>query len=218
MILPSRITIILLDYLIVLRRWAMEIVVIPWIQLFKLSSTLLSVSASRALVDSSSNRITGFLIKQRAIAILCFWPPDIWDPFCPTCFYNPYYHSATNLLQQAIERAEVNSSWVGYELYRILLSTVPKNIVGSWLTIPSCRRILYRSYSLISTPSMKILPDTGSYNLKSNCAIVDFPLPDSPTRPIFSPFFILSVKFCRTILSRDGYLKQTSLNSIYPFI
>lgn len=45
--------------------------------------TKYSDSASSALVASSSNRIVGFLIKARAMAIRCFWPPDNWVPLSP---------------------------------------------------------------------------------------------------------------------------------------
>ena len=67
-------------------------------------------------------------------------------------------------------------------------------------------------------PSIKILPSVGSYIRSSNCATVDFPLPDSPTNPIFSPLFTLSEKSYRTVLSLEGYLKLTFLNSISPLI
>jgi len=42
-----------------------------------------SLSVSRALVASSSRRILGLRIKARAMAILCFWPPESWVPFSP---------------------------------------------------------------------------------------------------------------------------------------
>ena len=39
---------------------------------------------SNADVASSRRRISGFLTKARAIAILCFWPPDSCAPRSPT--------------------------------------------------------------------------------------------------------------------------------------
>ena len=63
------------------------------------------MSVSRALVDSSKRYIVGCRIRHRAIATLCFCPPDICDPFCPTSFYKPYYQSAMNLEQQDIYSA-----------------------------------------------------------------------------------------------------------------
>nr|PNR30699.1 hypothetical protein PHYPA_027015 [Physcomitrium patens] len=50
------------------------------------SCTTFSDSASSALVASSRSMTGGFLSKARAIAILCFWPPDICTPLSPT-FY-----------------------------------------------------------------------------------------------------------------------------------
>ena len=43
-----------------------------------------SLSESRAEVASSNNKSDGLRINARAIAILCFWPPDINVPFSPT--------------------------------------------------------------------------------------------------------------------------------------
>ena len=43
-----------------------------------------SLSVSKAEVASSSNSIFGSRIKARAMAILCFCPPDISVPLSPT--------------------------------------------------------------------------------------------------------------------------------------
>ncbi|KAF8101636.1 hypothetical protein N665_0203s0048 [Sinapis alba] len=48
------------------------------------SCTDLSDSASRALVASSSSMISAFLTRARAIAILCFCPPESCTPLSPT--------------------------------------------------------------------------------------------------------------------------------------
>lgn len=42
-----------------------------------------SLSESKADVASSRSIILGFLIKARAMAILCFWPPEINVPLSP---------------------------------------------------------------------------------------------------------------------------------------
>lgn len=42
--------------------------------------------------------------------------------------------------------------------------------------------------------------------------MVDLPLPDGPTNAIFYPYFILKLKFLRTIAYLSGYLKVTFLN------
>lgn len=57
------------------------------IKKFTLSSascTICSDSVSKALVASSNNKILGFLINARAIAIRCFCPPDNLIPPLPT--------------------------------------------------------------------------------------------------------------------------------------
>ena len=68
--------------------WAIEIEVLPFKIYFIFSNTTLSVSASNALVNSSNKYILGFLSRERARAILCFWPPEIWIPFWPTSLSN----------------------------------------------------------------------------------------------------------------------------------
>ena len=48
--------------------------------------------------------------------------------------------------------------------------------------------------------------------------MVDLPLPDGPTNPIFYPFLIFILKFLNTIAYLSGYLKFTFLNSKSPYI
>ncbi|KAF8096691.1 hypothetical protein N665_0303s0016 [Sinapis alba] len=60
----------------------------------KASWTTLSDSESNALVASSKRRMVGDLIIARAIAILCFCPPDICTPLSPT------YEQKSNLLMK----------------------------------------------------------------------------------------------------------------------
>lgn len=67
----------------VLSRWAMMSTVRPLVALSRASCTTRSDSASRALVASSSTRMLGFLIRARAMAIRCFWPPDSVAPRSP---------------------------------------------------------------------------------------------------------------------------------------
>ena len=59
-------------------------VVIPFVTLFKVFWISLSFLRSRAEVASSKSNILGFLRSALAIAILCFWPPEIWPPPDPT--------------------------------------------------------------------------------------------------------------------------------------
>lgn len=72
--------------------WATIIVVLPFAACLRVSLTICSLFESSADVASSSSRMGGSRIKARAIAILCFWPPDSWveptDP--PTTVSYPY--------------------------------------------------------------------------------------------------------------------------------
>lgn len=58
--------------------------------LLRLSYTISSDLASNALVASSNKSIFAFLSTALAIAILYFYPPDIYDPFGPTLLWNPF--------------------------------------------------------------------------------------------------------------------------------
>jgi hypothetical protein len=51
--------------------------------------TSVSDSASRALVASSRMRMSGFLMRARAMAMRCFWPPESWVPRAPTWVSRP---------------------------------------------------------------------------------------------------------------------------------
>ena len=68
---------------------ATMMVVLPRSRLSRASCTRASLSLSRAEVASSRRRICGFLISARAMAILCFWPPDSWAPPSPTIVSRP---------------------------------------------------------------------------------------------------------------------------------
>mmetsp|Transcript_3973 Transcript_3973/g.8828 ORF Transcript_3973/g.8828 Transcript_3973/m.8828 type:complete len:81 (-) Transcript_3973:2090-2332(-) len=71
---------------IVVRRCAMMIVVrFSKANSFSIAScTTSSDSESRAEVASSNSNSLGFPINTRAMAILCFCPPESCDPLSPT--------------------------------------------------------------------------------------------------------------------------------------
>jgi hypothetical protein len=72
------------------KRCAMEIVVLlPARRVLRAWLTRVSDSASRALVASSRIRMSGFLSRARAMASLCFWPPESCVPLAPTCVSRP---------------------------------------------------------------------------------------------------------------------------------
>jgi len=87
--LPASITKIWSLSLIVEILWATHRLVLPFMRWFSASCTIFSFSWSSALVASSRRRTFGFLMTALAIAILCFYPPEIWLPFGPTFLSKP---------------------------------------------------------------------------------------------------------------------------------
>ena len=64
--------------------WVMFRLLFPFMIPSNDSWTLASFSGSSAEVASSSSSILGCRRRVLAIAILCFWPPDTWEPLGPT--------------------------------------------------------------------------------------------------------------------------------------
>ena len=59
--------------------WVTTTMVIPSrASSFMISSTSPTISGSRAEVGSSKSIILGFIIRARAMATRCFWPPESW--------------------------------------------------------------------------------------------------------------------------------------------
>ena len=56
----------------------------------QIRSSTFSLSVSSADVASSRSRIRGFRMRALAIAILCFWPPEIRVPLSPTSVSYPW--------------------------------------------------------------------------------------------------------------------------------
>mmetsp|Transcript_31729 Transcript_31729/g.54119 ORF Transcript_31729/g.54119 Transcript_31729/m.54119 type:complete len:123 (+) Transcript_31729:516-884(+) len=79
--------------MIVESRCATIITVRPTIALSMAACTKCSLSASSADVASSKRSIRGFTRRARAMAILCFWPPESFTPLSPTIVSNFSGHS-----------------------------------------------------------------------------------------------------------------------------
>ena len=86
---PSLMTKRISQFLIVLSLWAITIDVLPSMALSRACWTISCEFSSRAEVASSRIRIFGSLIRARAIAILCFYPPESFDPFKPQILLKP---------------------------------------------------------------------------------------------------------------------------------
>mmetsp|Transcript_81269 Transcript_81269/g.169831 ORF Transcript_81269/g.169831 Transcript_81269/m.169831 type:complete len:96 (-) Transcript_81269:3634-3921(-) len=81
---PAPMTMIWSESWMVLNRWAIVKVVRPALAVSRAACTTFSEVESRAEVASSKRRIFGFLIKARAMAQRCFWPPESLPPLLPT--------------------------------------------------------------------------------------------------------------------------------------
>mmetsp|Transcript_110992 Transcript_110992/g.192438 ORF Transcript_110992/g.192438 Transcript_110992/m.192438 type:complete len:135 (+) Transcript_110992:175-579(+) len=81
-----------------------------FIALSMASCTMPSLSASKALVASSRRRMRGLRSSARAIAILCFWPPDNWTPRSPTSVSYPSGKELMNSCAFARRAASIMSS------------------------------------------------------------------------------------------------------------
>mmetsp|Transcript_42581 Transcript_42581/g.92569 ORF Transcript_42581/g.92569 Transcript_42581/m.92569 type:complete len:85 (-) Transcript_42581:65-319(-) len=74
---PLSKTKILVAPITVERRWAITKVVRPSINSSKACCTMCSFSESKAEVASSRTNSLGFRMMARAMATLCFWPPEM---------------------------------------------------------------------------------------------------------------------------------------------
>ena len=62
------------------------------------------VLESRAPVGSSASRISGSLMRARAMATRCIWPPDICEGFLWTWSFKPTRSRASNARERRSER------------------------------------------------------------------------------------------------------------------
>ncbi len=88
-IAPRSKTLISSLFLIVSILCATEIVVRPYMILSNAFCTISSFLLSKADVASSKSKTFGLRSRVLAIATLCFWPPEICEPFSPTFLSKP---------------------------------------------------------------------------------------------------------------------------------
>ena len=101
-----------------------------------------SLTASSALVASSSKRIFGFRTKARAIAILYFWPPERRKPRSPTSVSKPSGNKLWSYMKtNAFAYLHAFSTlWLSYSSvsspkstpYRMFFLIDPENKIGSY--------------------------------------------------------------------------------------
>mmetsp|Transcript_91597 Transcript_91597/g.263598 ORF Transcript_91597/g.263598 Transcript_91597/m.263598 type:complete len:113 (+) Transcript_91597:786-1124(+) len=93
-----------------------------------------SLSASNALVASSRNSSLGFRSTARAMAILCFWPPENWEPPDPTNVSRPSGKLWTNVAWATASASLSSASDASGNPCKTFLRTVVVNRTGSWPT------------------------------------------------------------------------------------
>mmetsp|Transcript_11465 Transcript_11465/g.30379 ORF Transcript_11465/g.30379 Transcript_11465/m.30379 type:complete len:130 (+) Transcript_11465:235-624(+) len=119
------------------RRWAITMVDLPFMALSSASCTTLSLFASSADVASSRRRRGGLRTMARAMAILCFWPPDSWVPLSPTSVSRPSGRPCTNSAALAILSASsISASVAPFLPYRMFSRMVVPKRTGSCPTTP----------------------------------------------------------------------------------
>mmetsp|Transcript_14725 Transcript_14725/g.42212 ORF Transcript_14725/g.42212 Transcript_14725/m.42212 type:complete len:149 (-) Transcript_14725:627-1073(-) len=127
------------EFLIVESLWATEIVVsVEFSSACSLSivaCTSFSESLSSAEVASSRSRICGCLISALAMAIRCFWPPDIWPPPMPT-YVSSFFGKASRNSQACacLQTALIFSSEMLLSPPVMFVATVVAKSTGSWPT------------------------------------------------------------------------------------
>ena len=119
--------------IIVLRRWAIIIVVTVSGRLSIVFSMAFSVTESKLLVASSKISTSGFFNRARAIASRCRCPPERFAPFSSKRVSYRVGIFSINSLAQLILQASIISSSGAFSLPNSKLSRiVPLNRNVSW--------------------------------------------------------------------------------------
>mmetsp|Transcript_163292 Transcript_163292/g.396872 ORF Transcript_163292/g.396872 Transcript_163292/m.396872 type:complete len:252 (-) Transcript_163292:1424-2179(-) len=132
---PWRMTTIWSALRTVVSRWAMTRVVRPVMSRSRASWIRRSVSLSRALVASSKITRLGLLSIARAIATLCFWPPESDWPPLPTSVSKPSGKCTVNAATCAdLAASSICASLANGLPYMMFSRMVPRKSFGSCST------------------------------------------------------------------------------------
>ena len=153
---------------------------------------------SRAVVGSSAMRTSGSAASAQAIMTRCLSPPDNWNGYSsqrraasgmPTASSNASARARTASPVSAVWRSMTSVIW------RPTVRTGLSAVDGSWKIIatrrPRTARIAASGSASRSWPSSRTRPSamrpaSGSRRI-SDSAVIDLPLPDSPTSAKHSP-------------------------------
>mmetsp|Transcript_7846 Transcript_7846/g.35626 ORF Transcript_7846/g.35626 Transcript_7846/m.35626 type:complete len:154 (+) Transcript_7846:163-624(+) len=121
----------------VLSLCAMTMDVRPFMTSSSDAFTSRSLSASSAEVASSRSKTLGFTMIARAMAILCFCPPESLIPRSPTHVSRPLSRPRTKSATLARSSARhTSSSSASGAPNRAFAPMLRANNTGSWLTMP----------------------------------------------------------------------------------
>ena len=198
--------------------WVMRITVMPVSRLMVLmSSRIASVFAgSRALVASSLRRTFGDSARARAMATLCFWPPERLSGYC-------LIRSESPTLAMSFAARFTRSSF-GTPASSIGSATLPNTVLDSrrlncWKIMPTERLFLESSLSgraRRSSPSMRTSPEVGLSSTLMSLMRVLLPAPEDPITPKILPLGTRRVTPSTALISRPlgvWYIFETFLSS-----
>ena len=177
----------------------------------------LSVLKSSAENESSNIYMLGFLYIARAIASLCFCPPDTFVPPCDIsssyCFCFVFINSSDCDIRAASSNCFLFIFSCPNAIFDFI---VPVNSTPFCGTIPIFSLRSYRFSFLMSIPSINIWPPVTSKNLGIRFISVDLPEPVPPIIAVVVPGVALNDIFSNISSSASWYLKYTSLNYTLP--
>ncbi len=117
---------------------------------FIASCTSFSLLGSSALVASSKMRILGFLIKALAMAILCFYPPDMLRTLADPMYVSSLFSISKTNVAFAFYKASYMSMSVASLFPKSRLSLmVPRMSTGSYETYPMDSLRVFNEMSLM---------------------------------------------------------------------
>ena len=172
----------------VARRWAMTKVVRPRIAASTAAWTCRSVSASSALVASSSTMIGGSLRSARAIDRRCRSPPERLRPRSPTTVLRPFgaRRDEIHRLRRLERPLHLGGRRVGLADAQVLLDRAGEDerLLEHHADILAQR---FRASSCGCRARRSSPAPVGSNTRCSRFSVVDLPEPVAPTRAIVSP-------------------------------
>ena len=193
--------------------WVTQHIVMPSLASFTMTSnTSPTISGSSAEVGSSNSIRIGSILKARAIATRCCWPPESWPGNLSFCAMSPTRSRYLRpwVLASSLDRPKT-FTWA-----RVRFSVTLKwgNSSKFWNTIPTRARNLGRFVlgSCKLMPSTVISPFWNGSRALIVLIKVDLPDPEGPQITTTSPLLIEVVQSVKTW--KEPYHLETFWSSI----